>query len=195
MSDTGLDPRASRSRRALLDAAISLFLQNPAASLSDVAQTARVGRATLYRHFSTREQLIRELAIESLQETDAVLKPIHEAGLSARQTLERGLVEVIRIADRFRFLLSLWSIVEGDDEVEHIYQRQLDDLVNLINAAKAEGAIDNNLSTAWIVSLVDSLIYAGWWAIQKGEMSAQEAGAHAVKVLFDGVAPVKFTGK
>ena len=83
----------------------------------------------------------------------------------------------------------LWAVVEGDEEVERIYRRQLDDLATLIERARVEQGIDSKLSTAWIVSLIDSLVYAGWWSIRNGDLSAQQAGEHAARVLFRGISP------
>ncbi|MCP4764921.1 MAG: hypothetical protein GY875_01480 [Gammaproteobacteria bacterium] len=47
-------------------------------------------RATLYRHFATREQLILALAQESLAFTERELQPIMALDLDARAKLERG---------------------------------------------------------------------------------------------------------
>ena len=182
------DLRASRSRRALLDAAIELLLTNPGASLSDIAQHAGVGRATLYRHFESREALIRELALESLKMTDAVLQPIRDAGLTARETLEQGLLAIMRVADRFHFLLFLWYFGDEDPELEAIYNRQLEDVYRLVERGKQEGSIDSALSSEWIVTLIDSLVYAGWWALQSGDLTAEQAGRHATRSLFNGIA-------
>ena len=181
------DPRASRSHRALLDAAIEVLLVNPDASLSDIARQAGVGRATLYRHFESREALVLQLAQESLQVTDEILAPITEQGLGARETIAKGLEAIMQVADRFHFLLLLWHVSAADARVEAIYRRQLDDLYQLIERGKQEGAIAPGLSTPWIVNLIDSLVYAGWWSIRSQEMTAAQAGSHAVRVLFYGI--------
>ncbi len=181
------DPRAGRSRRALLDAAIELFLVNPVASMSDLAAHAGVGRATLYRHFETREQLVRALAQESQERIDDVLQPISNANLPARETLEAGLRSIMPIADRFHFLLLLWNMCDEGDPAWQIYQRQLDDLAVLIERGKQEKSISKKLATSWIVMLVDSLVYVGWWSVSSGEMSAEEAAEQAVASLFCGI--------
>ena len=182
------DLRASRSRRALLDAAIELLLINPGASLSDIAQHAGVGRATLYRHFESRVALIRELALESLETTDAILQPIRDADLSARETLEQGLIAIMQVADRFHFLLILWQCGDDDPELEAIYNRQLDNVYQLVERGKQEKSITPELSSDWIVMVIDSLVYAGWWAVQSGDLTAEQAGRHATQSLFNGIA-------
>ena len=56
---------AVANRRAVLDAALDVLSVAPDAALSEVAARAGVSRRTLYGHFSSREELVRELAAET----------------------------------------------------------------------------------------------------------------------------------
>jgi AcrR family transcriptional regulator len=69
---------AQRSIDAILTAARDVLAQDAAAGLTTIAERAGVHRATLYRHFPTREDLIAELheayladAAAAVLETDA----------------------------------------------------------------------------------------------------------------------------
>jgi TetR/AcrR family transcriptional regulator, repressor for lfrA len=53
----------SRTRRAILDAAMAVLGDNPGASLGDIAARAEVGRSTLHRYFAERSDLLRALAL------------------------------------------------------------------------------------------------------------------------------------
>jgi TetR/AcrR family transcriptional repressor of lfrA len=53
----------SRTRRAILDAAMVVLADNTGASLGDIAATAEVGRSTLHRYFPERTELLRALAL------------------------------------------------------------------------------------------------------------------------------------
>lgn len=55
-------PRA-RTRKAILDAAMTVLADNPTAPLTDIAAAAEVGRSTLHRYFAERTDLIRALAL------------------------------------------------------------------------------------------------------------------------------------
>jgi TetR/AcrR family transcriptional repressor of lfrA len=50
----------SRTRKAILDAAMTVLGDNPGASLGDIASAAEVGRSTLHRYFAERSDLLRE---------------------------------------------------------------------------------------------------------------------------------------
>jgi TetR/AcrR family transcriptional repressor of lfrA len=52
----------SRTRNAILDAAMSVLADNPTASLGDIAAAAAVGRSTLHRYFAERTDLLHALA-------------------------------------------------------------------------------------------------------------------------------------
>ncbi|WP_199254377.1 TetR/AcrR family transcriptional regulator [Mycolicibacterium mengxianglii] len=52
-----------RTRKAILDAAMTVLADNSTAPLSDIAAAAEVGRSTLHRYFPERVDLIRALAL------------------------------------------------------------------------------------------------------------------------------------
>lgn len=185
------DARATRSREALINSGITLLIMNPKASLKEVAEYAGVSRATLYRHFETREQLIQEIAQESLGMTDAVMAPIKQQQLSAKATLEAMFHALMPMADRYHFLLSLWSIAEGDELVMATYQRQLAELYAIIEQARLEGFVRPELSNDWIMVTIDTMIYSGWWLISEGKCTAQQAAEQAIITLFGGIANVE----
>ena len=115
------DARAIRSRSSLLDAALEVLANNPTASISEIAERAGVGRATLYRHFETRENLVRALAQACLERTDIALEPIQAQQLRGREALETAIRLIMPLAQQFHFLLSLWSLAEHDPTVREIY--------------------------------------------------------------------------
>ena len=182
-----LDARAHKSRKALLNASISLLVSNPSASLTEVAAHAGVGRATLYRHFETREQLIQEIAYESLEMTEAVLAPIKEENLQGRAALEALFKLILPLADRYHFLLSLWNIAANDPKVLKLYEDQLAILGEMVEQGKEQGEISHAFSTTWVVTLVDSLIYSCWWLLSQEYMDLEQAADHAIQTLFNGI--------
>lgn len=57
----------SRTRSALLSAAVALVAAGGAPSVAEVADAARVSRRTAYRYFPTQEQLLVEASLEGVR--------------------------------------------------------------------------------------------------------------------------------
>lgn len=69
---------AARNRDRILEAANKLLAQTPGASLGEIATAAGVSRSTVYRHFSDRDGLVREISERprtAPQEAEEVLPP------------------------------------------------------------------------------------------------------------------------
>lgn len=60
-----------RNREAVLDAASRLLAERPDAPLADVAVAAGVTRATVYRHFASRDALLDEVLLRDAASTAA----------------------------------------------------------------------------------------------------------------------------
>src|SRR2546430_9199586 len=63
MTSPAIDPRAARSREAILAAAYDLLAREGPGAITHqrVAQQAGVGRATVYRHWAAPEDLLRDV--------------------------------------------------------------------------------------------------------------------------------------
>jgi len=174
------------SRKALLDAATYLLANNPGTSLSEIAQTAGVGRATLHRHFPSRDDLVREIALASLRETNAASANIRIQKANPKATLKEMLEAVIPVGDRYHFLNK-----EGgrapDKEVSEGYDAQLKWLERLVKALKANGDIDAGIPSPWAVSVIDMSIWAAWSAIHDGTVARKDAPKLAYRTLLKGL--------
>jgi TetR/AcrR family transcriptional regulator, repressor for lfrA len=64
----------SRTRKAILDAAMVVLADNASASLGDIAAAAEVGRSTLHRYFAERTDLLRALALHVHELSNAAIE-------------------------------------------------------------------------------------------------------------------------
>lgn len=72
--DLGESGVRHRTRRAIVDAAISVISDNPTAPLSDIAEAAGVGRSTLHRYFPERTDLLRAVALQVHAASNAAIE-------------------------------------------------------------------------------------------------------------------------
>ena len=181
-----LDARVLRSRRRILDGAVDVLVRKPDISLSDLAAQLGIGRATVYRHFATRAELISTLAAQCLTETDAAMAPL--AGLRGRAAIEAMLDAIMPLAARYHFLVQVWSHAsEPDAEISTIYVRQLQALAVRVEQAQADGDVDATLPVDWIVNIIDRVIVVAWSMIAEHGVSADKASALCKRMLFDGI--------
>jgi TetR/AcrR family transcriptional regulator, mexJK operon transcriptional repressor len=71
--DSRLSDRSARKREAILEAATELFLTREYAgtSMEDVAAAASVSKQTVYKHFSDKQTLFREVALGTVAHVGA----------------------------------------------------------------------------------------------------------------------------
>lgn len=75
MAERPLRADAVQNRRRILAAARDVFIEHgPAAPLDEVARRAGTGIATLYRRFPDRQELIRAVVVDALEEAVAVMR-------------------------------------------------------------------------------------------------------------------------
>src|SRR5437588_2751913 len=76
--------RSPRKRRAIVEAAATLFLGNGylGTSMDEIAALARVSKQTVYKHFADKESLFTEIVTSTVNE---ISDPVYE--------------EVVRLAD------------------------------------------------------------------------------------------------
>ncbi|MFH1679898.1 MAG: TetR/AcrR family transcriptional regulator [Candidatus Eisenbacteria bacterium] len=128
--------RALRTRRRLLQAALSVFSEKgiDAATIEEITERADLGKGTLYRHFSTKDRLVTALAAEAVDR----LALGFSIGSPAPSSLEAGLRRIVRAhvaffrQNRSEFLLLFQSRLfidasrDGAPEIERPLSRYID---------------------------------------------------------------------
>lgn len=184
MSHTKKDKRLLQSEKAIIEASILTLLSNPSAGMSEIATAAEVGRATLYRHFESREVLIEKLILICVEELETASEPIQH--LTGRAAIEAYIEVKMPLADRFHFLATLWTIVEDREAIQQIDKQLISEMASLVDEAKEAGEIKPDLPTKWIVSFYDSILMAAWWLIASGDLKIDEAVAYTKQSFFSG---------
>ena len=89
--------RSARKRRAIIQAAVAVFLQKgyKGASVDEIAGLAGVSKQTMYRYFQDKEALFSEIVLGTI---DQIGEPFYEAIVSLREPedLEGDLRELAR---------------------------------------------------------------------------------------------------
>ncbi|NHC45079.1 TetR/AcrR family transcriptional regulator [Motilibacter aurantiacus] len=147
----------SRTRQAILDAAIRVLGRRPGASLSEVATAAEVGRTTLHRYFASRQELLDAVSVEALS---AVGSAFERAGLAegtGRETVLRALRELLDLRD---VLTLVFTGIFLDRPEWQEGTEPSGELVEVVRRGHADGSISPALSALWVENLLWCLLYA-----------------------------------
>ena len=170
---------------AIIEAAFDVFSRDPSASLSEVATKAGVGRATLHRHFTGRDDLIIALTRIAMDELDTAVQGAVKDAPSWTAALERSLHAVVPLANRNWFLSQ--ERADQNPEIAAALAAERAELTEAIDQARKEGAFAPDAPTPWIAAAYDSLIYAAWETFRRGELTSKQAADLAWRTLTQGL--------
>ncbi|MFJ8784748.1 MULTISPECIES: TetR/AcrR family transcriptional regulator [unclassified Streptomyces] len=181
---TGHSPRAEANRRHILDVALAELLRDPDASMDQIARAAGVVRRTVYGHFPSREALISTLvdgAVEAVAAADAAGR---EGIDDLAQAVAGSVLEVWKVADRYRILVSL---AQRSVTMEGIIERLApvrQASTELLQRGLDEGVFVSPLPAPALAYVHEQMMFAVMEAVNHGLLDAQEAGrSAAVTVL------------
>jgi len=178
--------RQQRSKERMLDLAMYVLAKKPKASISEVAENIGVGRATLFRYFKSRKQLIHELVIEADRKLEEATRPIRERQLSARDTLEEFIRVLVPLGASFHFLNSEQIYAEATG-IEELYRNQLLRMKNLAQRLKKENEVAPDVPPAWVAAVLDNLIYTAWVTVSAGDIAPNDAPGLVLKSFLHGL--------
>jgi AcrR family transcriptional regulator len=164
---------ALRNRDAVLTAAIGLLAERPDASMQDIAASSGVGRTTVYRHFPTRDDLLRAIVLLLGEEARSATATIAAEEPDATAVCRRLGVEIVAIGDRYRFLEAHRDLVE---ELLHGPDDGSDALWDWVHAAHARGELDQSAPPAWQYRAVRGLAIAAGEEVAAGRLDTETAG-------------------
>lgn len=179
--------KMEKTKKRIIETAIKAMAQNPKATMDEIAELAGVGRATVYRHYRTREVLIRELLLEAQSEFNNIVMPILNSSNPPMEKLSEAVKCLIPLGGTFRFLMDE-SVYAGISGVNDIYNEFKECWRTLIKELKSVGELSQQLSETWIAYCLDSLIYTAWEAIYYGDIARNDATDLVLNTFLNGVA-------
>jgi AcrR family transcriptional regulator len=179
----------TRTRQAILAAAVTVFARDPSASLGEVAAAAGVGRTTLHRYFAERSDLLSALVVHVLEAVAAATERAAPGHGPAPEALGRICREYFELGDVLTVLFNEPSGIGAEvgtrEEWEHDRQ-----LAALIARGQAEGSIDPALTPAWLQSMMWALLYTAWSLMREQCVPRHEALEQCLRSLHKAVAAV-----
>lgn len=155
--------------------AATFLLKKPESSLGDVAAHAGVGRATLHRHFASRDILIGAILQDCLK---AVERVYTEAVTLYSENPEALFLEMvggfIELESEYCFLLREWEI-EGYDDVMATLIHQQQEWDAYLQSLVDQDILRADLPLGWHKAGIDGLIVGAWQAVEDQEIGMKQA--------------------
>ena len=180
----------STTEERILEAARRVLCANAGATIDEIAAEARVGRATVFRLFKSRAELLKTLARQAILVTDQVAGEAVASAPTATEALRAVITAVLGASEHYRFLATAVEL-SGDEEIAGAYDRQLSELGDLVAAARREGSIRPDLPTAWVVALIDGQLWATGAAVAKGTVGLRQAQELIWETIMTGISARK----
>jgi TetR/AcrR family transcriptional regulator, mexCD-oprJ operon repressor len=174
---------AQRNITAIVDAALDCLGRNPDASVGEIAQTAGVGRVTLYGHFPSRADLVDAALAKAITESNAILEAVDLSG-DPRKALTRLIEDSWRIVNQFRSLLVAAQNALPQGRIRDLHAGPVERVARLIERGQAEGVFRTDLPMSWLVATMQNVMHGAADEIHAGRLSPDDtAGLITATVL------------
>lgn len=186
MASSGAPARTDvqRNRAALLDAAVDVLAIAPQASLSEVAARAGLGRATLYRHFESRDELLDAIRSEALTRVGAALGELDLASCDIRTGLQLVGAALVPLGMRFRILLA--EGVDADPAFLEQRDATLAPVWGLVQRGINNGEL-RHTDPAWLHAALAGLLMSAVRAASLGLVDPESVGDLLASTFLEGV--------
>lgn len=179
------DLSRDRTRTAIIDSAAAVFAERgEAASMEEIATAAGIGRATLYRYFSNREELLRAMAEASVQELAARIEHAHLEAIPFEEGLARLARAIIATGSKYAALNG--DTAKHSAAYPEFDSRVLEPIRALFRRAIAGGSVRDDLPSDVLIDLFSGLITGALDATVSGRHSIEEAAATVTTFFLHG---------
>ncbi|GIH80897.1 TetR/AcrR family transcriptional regulator [Planobispora longispora] len=166
------------SREQIITAAIRHLNAVPTASMAEIATAVGISRATLHRHFTSRDDLVTVLGWRALADWERVQQ-------------EAGIAEAAASGDRARLQEALHALLHGEVAICHEHGflltentlpadllRRSDEIedreVEFLAACQRAGLIRADLPVRWVSSAVFGLLVAVTESVRRGDVAQRD---------------------
>lgn len=165
---------ARRNIAAIIEAATVCLARDPDVSVDEIAKEAGVGRVTLYGHFDSRAALVAEVVGRAMAQTDEALDAVDLTG-DPREALRRLVEATWHLTHRYGALITAAERSMDAEEMATAHRRPAIRVRRLIERGRRQGSFRTDMSTAWLIAMVQSVIHGASNAVHRGEITAGQA--------------------
>jgi TetR/AcrR family transcriptional regulator, mexCD-oprJ operon repressor len=175
-----------RTRAAILEAAARVLGRRPDAAMADIADEAGVGRATLYRHFPTRDSLLQGAEEAGIAELTEGIEAANLGGLSVERAIARLTSVFMRTGAKYAAF-----ITQDEDHPDSVdKQRVIQPVREVIDRGVREGVLRADPPTDVLFEMFSALLERSLWLTVAGTITPEAATDAVVDLFLDGARKV-----
>ena len=187
VSSTRSQPVRDHATAAILEAAATVFAAHgEGASMADVATGAGIGRATLYRYFSSREELLRALSAAAVEETSARLHAADLEGVALPEALARMARALMASGVKYSVIVQAPQYLDVAD----MERRVGAPIKAVLERGVDEGYLRADLTLDHLELMWRGLVGGSLQAMRAGGMGLEGASAAVTAVFLHGAVSV-----
>jgi AcrR family transcriptional regulator len=191
---TVLARRSSRPQPvSLLDRVTAAFVARPAASLAELAAAAGVARTTLHKHYATRDEVIRAVGRNVIDQCGRAVAaalaadPAGQEPADPVERLRRVVTALVPAGAQLAFLFRQPEL-DADAGIAARQSSELDEpIVAVVREARAAGLLRSDQPEWWTASAIYALIYIAWEGVERGTLAPVDAPRLAMDTFLSGV--------
>lgn len=168
-----------RTREAILGAAARVMGRRPDAAMAEIADEAGVGRATLYRHFPTRESLQQGVAEVGIAELTEALEAANLDELPADRAIARITAVVLRNGAKYAAVISQSADFCDPADIE----RTTRPIREVIDRGVHDQVLRDDLRGDTVYAMFTAMLERALW-LTIGEVMTPEEATEATLTMF-----------
>lgn len=182
---------AARNVNRIVEVAARLLGEDLHVGMSDVATAAGVSRATVYRHFETRDALIDAIRRQAIEHAEQAMAQCRVDEGSATEALRRLVAAWLDVAQRYSFpqlaAHTRMGAAASGETLDRSHRVFGEPLFALIERGQAAGEFSTTVSPAWVARVFRALLLAGTRAVGEGILSRKDAPDAIFRSLVEGL--------
>jgi len=169
--------------RAILESVARTFAERGSAvSMTEIAARCGVGRATLYRHFPTREVLLAELHRIAVHDVGDALRAAGLEQLAVPAALERAAGVVLAVGHKYGVVVRE-QVPVPREEADALVREPLREV---LRRGRLEGVLREDCSIDWLEDTFVGLVGAGVQQIVRRGAGLDVTARAVVSAFLDG---------
>lgn len=177
----GFQRRTEVKKRSILNAALSLFLENGVqkVTIAEIAKKANVSQVTIYNYFGGKNALLKEVIIDYVNRVWNVYEELLDSDIPFHDKVKQIIFDKKEIAAHIHedFYNHFMEEYTSGNYINRLYQEKiLPKFIQLFEEGKKQGYIDPKLSNEAII---------GYLQMFKDYFQRKEAYHHALPLTDD----------